>query len=81
MIVYRWTKVQRRTTKLIQNLRHLPYEGGLRLRTLKCPSLNYRRRRGEMIHVYKIVGGIDRVDPELFFFRPVPSQQEVIVRS
>jgi len=46
-------KVQRRATKLIQNLRHLPYK--VCLRTLKLPSLNYRGRRGDMIQIYKII--------------------------
>ena len=65
-------KVQRRATRLISNLRQLSYED--RLRTLKLPSLNYRRRRGDMIQVFKIIAGIDRVDPELFFHSTSISQ-------
>ena len=42
-------KVQRRATKLIPTLKDLPYEE--RLRCLRLPSLNYRRRRGDMIQV------------------------------
>ena len=64
-------KVQRRATKLIPSLRNLCYED--RLRKLKLPSLCHRRRRGDMIQVYKITSGIDRIDPQLFFCRPEKS--------
>ena len=58
-------KVQRRATKLIQEIRHLPYDK--RLRTLELPSLQHRRRRGDMIQTYKILNGIDRIDRSIFF--------------
>ena len=64
-------KVQRRATKLIPSLRNLCHED--RLRKLKLPSLWHRRRRGDMIQVYKITRGIDRIDPQLFFCRPEKS--------
>ena len=60
-------RVQRRATKKVQELRHLPYQE--RLRVLKIPSLYYRRRRGDMIAVYQLLhGGLD-LDPEDFFNR------------
>lgn len=43
--------IQRRATKMIPNLKDLPYED--RLRRLKLPTLTYRRYRGDVIHVYK----------------------------
>ena len=43
--------VQRRATKLIPELIERGYED--RLRTLKLPSLYYRRERGDMIEAYK----------------------------
>lgn len=51
-------RVQRRATRLVSNIRHLEYQA--RLRHLKLPSLYYRRRRGDMIHVYLMLhGGVD----------------------
>lgn len=47
--------VQRRATKQLPGLKELNYED--RLRTLKLPSLSYRRTRGDMIEVYKIISG------------------------
>ena len=38
-----------------------------RLRELSLPSLQHRRRRGDMIQVYKIVSGMDRIDADSLF--------------
>ena len=48
--------VQRRATKQIPGLRHLTYPD--RLRKLKLPTLAYRRTRGDMIELYKIINGV-----------------------
>ena len=45
--------VQRRATKLVPELKDLPYEE--RLRKLNLPTLAYRRSRGDMIETYKII--------------------------
>ena len=51
-------RVQRRATRLVPSIRHLEYE--TRLRLLRLPSLYYRRRRGDMIHLYQMLhGGVD----------------------
>ena len=45
--------VQRRATKLVPGLSNLEYSE--RLKTLKLPTLAYRRIRGDMIQTYKIL--------------------------
>ena len=57
--------VQRRATRLVKCLKQLSYED--RLKTLGLPSLEYRRERSDMIQVYKIMHGIDKVDKDKFF--------------
>ena len=53
-------KLQRRTTKMVQGLRHVPYQD--RLRQLDLPSLAYRRIRGDMIIIYKLITGKIQAD-------------------
>ena len=48
--------VQRRATKIIPGLRNLTYQE--RLTKLKLPTLVHRRKRGDMIDVYKYVNGL-----------------------
>ena len=57
--------VQCRATRLVKCLKHISYED--RLKTLGLPSLEYRRERSDMIQVYKIMHGIDKVDKDKFF--------------
>jgi len=49
-------EVQKRATKQVKSLCGLPHEQ--RLRKLKLPTLRYRRHRGDMIELYKILHGI-----------------------
>ena len=58
-------RVQKRATKMISTMKHLPYIE--RLKCLNLPSLEYRRRRGDMIQVYKIIYEHDRLNPDHFF--------------
>ena len=48
--------VQRRATKLIPGFRDLSYKE--RLARLKLPTLVYRRMRGDMVEVYKLLNGM-----------------------
>ena len=56
-------KVQRRATKLVASIRHLPYKD--RLRKLKLPSLGHRRLRGDIILMYKMVRGLLKTSLEI----------------
>ena len=47
--------VQRRATKLVAEVKHLSYPE--RLKCLKLPTLSFRRQRGDMIELYKIIHG------------------------
>ena len=48
-------KVQRRATKKIPDMSHLSYPD--RLKMLKLPTLAYRRLRGDLLEIYKILNG------------------------
>ena len=58
-------KVQRRATKVVPELKNLTYED--RLRRLNLPSLQHRRRRGDMIFAYKIMTGKVNLEPKKIF--------------
>ena len=68
--------VQRRATKLIPELKDKTYEE--RLRYLKIPSLVYRRKRGDMIWMYKIMDGLGRLETTKLF---VTSRMSAQTRS
>ena len=57
--------VQRCATKLVAHIKEDRYES--RLKALKLPSLELRHKHGDMIHVLKILNGINRIEPELLF--------------
>ena len=52
--------VQRRATKLIPSISELPFPQ--RMKRLGLPSLQYRRLWADVIQVYKIIHGIDRIE-------------------
>ena len=58
-------KVQRRATKIVPALKDLPYSE--RLQLLNIPTLSYRRLRGDLIQVYKIMHSVNNVQKETFF--------------
>ena len=61
--------VQRRATKLIPHLHDLPYED--RLRALNLPSMEYRRKRGDMLQCFKVMNGLVRIEAK-DLFTPTP---------
>ena len=58
--------VQRRTTKMFPSLRNLSYDK--RLKRLSMFSLRLRRFRGNMIEVFMVTHGIDKVYLEKLFY-------------
>ena len=58
-------QIQRRATKLIHGIGELSYSE--RLRKLNLPTLYYRRRRSDMIHVFRILKKFDHIDSDSFF--------------
>ena len=52
--------VQRRASKMVPELANLEY--GDRLKALRLPSLLYRRLRGDLLEVYKLLNGLNNVD-------------------
>ena len=57
--------LQRRATRLVPGLRELSYEE--RLKKLRLPTLTYRRLRGDMIEVFKILKNYYYFDSKIIF--------------
>ena len=58
-------RVQRRATKLVPEIKDMPYTG--RLRALSLISLKARRVRGDLIQTYKIINNVDDTKVSNFF--------------
>jgi len=67
-------KVQRCATRMILELTNHPYQD--RLSALNLPSLAYRRRRMDMIMLYKIMHGLDGSPFDIFLlsYHNVPTR-------
>lgn len=57
--------VQRRATRMLPELKGLTYEE--RLEKLNLPTLEYRRNRGDLIQLYKIVHHVDDIESSSLF--------------
>ena len=55
--------MQRRATKLVTQISNLDYPS--RLKRLNLPSLVYRRRRADVLQIYRILSGIDHLNSNL----------------
>jgi hypothetical protein len=53
-------QVQRSATRLIRGARQLPYQE--RCTALGLPTLHHRRRRADLVTVYRAVEGLDQID-------------------
>ena len=49
--------------KLVVYFKIDPYES--RQKALKLPSLEFRRKHGDMIQVLKVFNGFDRIEPDI----------------
>ena len=56
---------QRRATRLVPEIREPSYQD--RLAELNLPSMDYRRKRFDMIQVFKIIHKIDDIEAGIFF--------------
>ena len=59
--------IQRRATKMIANLGHLSYSDRLKVLKLPTSTMFYRRRRCDLIQVFKIIKKIDKLELGSFF--------------
>ena len=57
-------KVQRRATKLLPDLKDLPYDD--RLKILQLPTLKYRRLRNDLLHLYKLTHNMVDMDQNTY---------------
>ena len=58
-------KIQRRATKMISAIKDMSYSE--RMHKLSLPTLYYRRRRSDMIQVFRIIKKFDHIDSDSFF--------------
>jgi len=58
-------KVQRRATRMVPGIGHLEYED--RLKLCRLTTLEHRRQRGDMIHVYKMLNVYMDTNNDNFF--------------
>ena len=68
-------RVQKRFTRMLPGMEGISYEE--RLEKLGLFSLERRRLRGDLIEVYKIMRGMDRLDSQKLF----PMVEESITRG
>ena len=75
LVLTHYQRVQMRATKLVITIKNLTYKD--RLKRLKLPTLKYRRIRGDMIEVYKIL--TNKYDSRVNLY--LEKQQDSITRG
>ena len=55
-------RVQRRATKMVPSIKHLPYSE--RLKELDLETLSYRRTRADLLEIYRITSGLHAIDQD-----------------
>ena len=63
--IERLEKIQRRATKMVEGMMNLTYEE--RLRLLGLSTFEDRMRRADLLEVFKIIKGLDKVDKDKLF--------------
>ena len=59
--------VQRRFTRIMPELKSLPYEA--RLKRINLTTLEIRRIRGDLVAVYTILNGLEKINSDSMFTR------------
>ena len=70
-------KIQRRATRSLNGLQDMSYAD--RLQTLCLPSLKYRRLRGDMILVYRLINNNLGIDFNDFFTTPTLTSTRLLL--
>lgn len=71
--------IQRRATKMCSDLRNCEYE--TRLKKADLMSLEIRRLRADLIEVFKIIHGLEGIDPEELFEFSTAQQRGQVTRG
>ena len=60
-------RIQKIATKMVPEISTLPYEE--RLKEMNLPTLEDRRERGDLIMLFKMINGMEKLDREDLFVR------------
>ena len=75
--MYKLENVQRKTTRMVQSLRHVECTG--RLKALKLPTLQYQQYTGDMMALYNILRGRYTISTFLTF--TISTKPEVMLSN
>ena len=75
--MYKLENVQRKTTRMVQSLRHVECTG--KLKALKLPTLQYQQYTGDMMALYNILRGRYTISTFLTF--TISTKPEVMLSN